>query len=101
MFQNKRYLTRGIQYEIPFDIQIVLWELIDKRVASGARMDYLQIFDLKAKGSEEYPVQHLVHKQEQPDYKMEYAIEYKNPVTTKIYVIDDGEHCTMLLAEEY
>ena len=22
-------------------------------------------------------------------------------ITQKIYVIDDGEHCTMLLAEEY
>jgi len=101
MFQKSRYLTRGIQHEIPFDIQIMLWELIDKRIASGAKMDYLQIFDLKAKGSEDYPVQHLVHRQEQPDYKMEYAIEYKNPVTEKIYVIDSGEYSTMLLASEY
>ncbi|MGN0650051.1 MAG: DUF960 family protein [Oscillospiraceae bacterium] len=25
----------------------------------------------------------------------------ENPITAKIYVIDDGDHSTMLLAEEY
>jgi hypothetical protein len=25
----------------------------------------------------------------------------ENPVTAKVYVIDDGSYCTMLLAEEY
>ncbi|WP_423817117.1 DUF960 family protein, partial [Ruminococcus callidus] len=25
----------------------------------------------------------------------------EKPVTAKVYIIDDGEHCTMLLAEEY
>jgi hypothetical protein len=79
----------------------MLWELVEKRLASGAKTDYLQVFDLKYKGSEEYPIQYLVHRQEQPDYKMEYTVEYKNPITTKIYVIDSGEYSTMLLAEEY
>jgi hypothetical protein len=32
---------------------------------------------------------------------MTYIAEAEKPVTAKVYIIDDGEHCTMLLAEEY
>jgi hypothetical protein len=28
-------------------------------------------------------------------------VEAEKPVTAKVYIIDDREHCTMLLAEEY
>ena len=29
------------------------------------------------------------------------VVGFKQTVTQKVYVIDDGDHCTMLLAEEY
>lgn len=32
---------------------------------------------------------------------MEYLIPSEAPITQKVYVIDDGDHSTMLLAEEY
>ena len=32
---------------------------------------------------------------------MTYIAETEKPVTAKVYIIDDGKHCTMLLAEEY
>ena len=30
MFDNQRYLTRGIDAEIPFELQIFMWECIDR-----------------------------------------------------------------------
>ena len=29
MFNNKRYLTRGVQADIPFELQFFMWECID------------------------------------------------------------------------
>ena len=34
-------------------------------------------------------------------FEMTYIAETEKPVTAKVYIIDDGKHCTMLLAEEY
>lgn len=45
--------------------------------------------------------QHIVHKQEQPDYSMQYTFTVTDPIAARIYIIDDGSHSTMLLAEEY
>ena len=59
--------------------------------------DYLQIFRL----SGETGIQTIVHEQEQPEYRESVSFEWNEPVNQKIYVIDDGDHCTMLLAEEY
>lgn len=30
MFGNRRYLTRGIQADIPFELQFFMWERIDR-----------------------------------------------------------------------
>ncbi|WP_455126220.1 DUF960 family protein [Ruminococcus sp.] len=51
--------------------------------------------------SEENGLQIVHHTSEQPQFEMTYIVEAKKPVTAKVYIIDDGEHCTMLLAEEY
>ena len=59
--------------------------------------DYLQVFRL----SEENGLQIVHHTSEQPQFEMTYIVEAKKPVTAKVYIIDDGEHCTMLLAEKY
>ena len=59
--------------------------------------DYLQVFRL----SEENGLQIVHHTSEQPQFEMTYIVEAEKPVTAKVYIIDDGEHCTMLLAEEY
>ena len=45
--------------------------------------------------------QHIHHFSEQPEYSKEHTIELANPVNQKVYVIDDTDHSTMLLAEEY
>ena len=44
----------------------------------------------------------IIHIQEEPEYKREYQLQTDTPIFIgKIYAIDDGDHSTMLLAEEY
>ena len=95
MFQNQRYATSGINSELPLLTQIVLWGLIDSMEV--AEKDYLQVFCLSVEDGK----QRIIHEQEQPKYRKEYLFPSENPVTAKVYVIDDKTHSTMLLAEEY
>ena len=97
MFERSkgRYLTRGIDTEIPIDIQIFMWEAVDNMPEPK---DYLQVFNL----SVENGLQIIKHTSEQPKFDMTYILTaLTKAVTAKIYIIDDGDHCTMLLAEEY
>ena len=97
MFQNQRYRTRGIAYDLPPILQTVLWQLVDEMDVS--EKDYLQVFKLSENGSEQV----ILHEQEQPPYKKEHHIKLCDTpfFVGKIYVIDDGEHTTMLKASEY
>ncbi len=101
-FNNPRYITRGISTTIPENVQLALWSAIDKLVASGTSVDYLQVFKLETitVGN----VQHLkvIHTQEVPEYKETYLVEDFNlALDCKVFVIDDTTHSTMLLASEY
>ncbi len=95
MFKNSRYATCGINAEIPLALQLVLWKMIDDMEV--AQKDYLQVFTLSSENGE----QKIVHEQEQPDYRKEYIFSGDCSVDAKIFVIDDGDHSTMLLADEY
>lgn len=94
-FNVQRYLTQGVQAEIPFELQLFVWTLIAKL---SEPKDYLQVFrfSVSEKGN-----QHIVHEQEVPAYSREYDVRIDNPINAKVYVIDDSDHSTMLLAEEY
>lgn len=96
MFESSkgRYLTRGIDAEIPLELQVFMWQAVDRMPKPK---DYLQVFNL----SEENGLQVIHHTSEQPIFEMTYIIPTDKSVTAKVYIIDDGEHCTMLLAEEY
>ena len=94
MFQNKRFLTRGVQAELPMELQLFLWNCIDQL---PEERDYFQAFKLDVFNGK----QHIHHFSEQPKYSKEYTIDLANPVNQKVYVIDDIDHSTMLLAEEY
>jgi len=97
MFESNkpRYLTRGVDAEIPLEIQLFLWNAIDHM---SEPKDYLQVFRL----SDVNGLQVIEHTAEQPEYKMQYILtQIEKPVTAKIYCIDSEEYCTMLLAEEY
>ena len=95
MFSNQRYITRGVIAEIPLELQIFMWECIDRLPENR---DYFQVFELESLDG----IQRIHHFSEQPEYSMQYLLPtISNPVTAKVYVIDDGDHSTMLLAEEY
>lgn len=95
MFQNPKYLTRGIQCSLPAWLVLLLWSLID-RIPDEQR-DYLQVFRLTRAGTG----QHIAHSQEPPPYSYEMDVPCDEAITAKIFVIDDQTHSTMLLAEEY
>ena len=71
-----------------------MWELINQMPVDK---DYLQVFSLSAENGR----QKIRHSQEMPDYKKEYLLEAGTIFIGKIFVIDDGDYSTMLLAEEF
>ncbi len=93
MSDNLRYLTCGVDAAIPLEIQLFLWECVEKLPEPK---DYLQVFELKHVGC----LQSITHTSEEPEYRMEYLFPSDYPITEKVYVIDDGDHSTMLLASE-
>ncbi|SEH50719.1 protein of unknown function [Ruminococcus flavefaciens] len=94
MFNNKRYLSRGVNDTIPIEQQLFLWACIDQLPEPR---DYLQIFDFEQVGC----MQSITHRSEQPEYCKVYLLPSDKPITQKIYVIDDDDHSTMLLSSEY
>ena len=94
MFNNPRYLTRGVSDTIPPLIQFFIWNCIDRLPDD---CDYLQIFRLKLFGG----MQQIEHTAEEPAHRKIYLFPTDNPITEKIYVIDSETYCTMLLASEY
>ena len=95
MFTSPRYATRGVTTTVPLMLQIILWDLIDSMDVE--EKDYLQVFKLTTDGT----TQRITHSQEQPPYERTLVFRTDNPITAKIFVIDDETHTTMLLAEEY
>lgn len=94
MFNNHRYLTKGVQSEIPIGLQLFMWGCIGKL---PEEFDYFQVFKLENLGG----IQKITHFSEQPTYRREYLIPTGNPITSKVYIIDSDTYSTMLLAEEY
>ena len=85
MFEKSkgRYLTRGVDAEIPLYLQMFLWDAVDNMPEPK---DYLQVFRL----SEKNGLQIVHHTSEQPQFEMTYIAEAEKPVTAKVYIIDDG-----------
>jgi len=94
MFNNQRYLTRGVQAEIPLELQLFMWGCIDKL---PEERDYFQVFKMESLNG----IQKITHFSEQPEHHREYIIQTDNPITAKVYIIDSDTYSTMLLAEEY
>lgn len=94
MFTNQRYLSRGINDTIPLELQLFLWACIDQM---PEERDYLQVFDLSPSGT----MQSITHRSEQPEHRKVYLLPSEKPITEKIYVVDDNDHSTMILASEY
>ena len=96
-FTNSRYLTSTVSHTLHPTLMSFLWKLVD---SLPAERDYLQVFDLYEANGE----QKIVHRSEEPEHRKEYVFPYlssENIINNKIYVIDDGDHSTMLYADEY
>ena len=94
MFNNARYVTRGIIDNVDLCLQLFIWGAInDLKIEK----DYLQVFNCSSENGK----QKIEHIQEEPEYNKEYLLDAGTIFIGKIFVIDDGDHSTMLLAEEY
>ena len=94
MFDGKKYITRGISENIPLEIQIILWDMV---LSMPVKKDYLQIFELSTNEN----ILTVKHSQEVPPYEKIYKFIVLETINEKIYIIDDGDYSTMLLADEY
>lgn len=95
MFNNPKYLTKSVQDTIPIWLIHLMWFMVAAMEVS--QQDYLQVFRLRRTSTSQY----ITHTQEQPPYQYELDVPCPDAVTAKIFVIDDGTHSTMMLAEEY
>lgn len=98
--KEKRYISKGVNENLDIRLQIIIWNLIDE-LKELMEVDYLQIFRVSQINKSRIKI---THEQEVPEYKAEYGIESKDFILEsdmKIYVIDDVEYSTMILAEEY
>ena len=94
-FKNKRYITSGVDSKVNLLLQLFVWSCIDRL---NEPTDYLQVFKLTLEDGK----QKITHIQEQPEYKREYLIMADTPIFIgTIFVIDNEDDSTMLLAEEY
>ena len=100
-FTGARYITIGIQNEIPAELQALMWKSIEEDRNLHKELDYLQVFELKSAYNNGIRMQEIVHTQEQPRRRKRITVENDNPVTAKVFVIDDSTHSTMLLNHEY
>lgn len=100
MFQNKRYITKGFQNLIPLTTQLILFHMIDS-IKNTYRLDYLQVIQLSIEHRDGNDLQKIVLSQEMPKRSKTTYFPLKEMITAKVFVIDDEDHHTFLLAEEY
>jgi hypothetical protein len=99
--KNNRYITNGIQQEIPLELQLYIWNCVDMLKEQGQILDYLIVIELRRGRIDDIFLQELELSQEVPEYRTTNIIFSEDIVEAKIFLIDDGDHSTMLLAEEY
>ena len=93
--RGNRYMTRGVEDKISTELQMLMWKAIDEMKVE--KVDYLQIFRLRAKIDKQI----IWHEQEQPQYQKRYSLNSKEPIKESVYVIIDRFRSTMMLASEY
>lgn len=102
MFDGQRYITRGANEKLTFELQLLLWSLIDDRKRKKKSLDYLQIFEISSSTMDGKSVVRIIHRQEEPKSKVEHTFYLDVKIgAIKIWAIDSGEYCTMLLPDEY
>ena len=101
-FDGQKYVTKGITETLSPDVQLFLFMCVEiMHSKTAGQLDYLQVFRLDTTDDDNSRMLHIRHEQEQPDAKMDYVLPTDQEVNCKVYIIDDIDHVTMLLAEEY
>ncbi len=96
------YMTQGIDFNMDRIHQEQCIRSIEDLKLSGVEPDYLQVFKFSYDALTN--MESVVHTQEEPDYQkiVQYSLpEGVRPFSDKVYVIDDVDHRTILLASEY
>ena len=98
---DKKYITIGIKEQIGIDIQLFMWNEIEKRINLKKELDYLQVFNISII-DEDKGIVKIEHTQEIPEYKKTSIIKSKEVRNNlKVFVILEAEYATMLLTSEY
>lgn len=98
---DKKYMTIGIKEQIGIDIQLFMWNEIEKRINLKKELDYLQVFNISIIDKDKGIVK-IEHTQEIPEYKNTSIIKSKEVRNNlKVFVILESEFSTMLLTSEY
>lgn len=98
---ENKFITIGVKENISLDIQLFMWNEIEKRINSKEQVDYLQIFNLTII-DEVLGIVEIEHTQEIPEYRNISIIKSKGVrINLKVYVIIESEYATMMLASEY
>ena len=101
-FSGSRYVTSGVADNFPIELQASLFSAIEQmREKVCGQLDYLQIFEIVTEVKGQKKFLHIYHMQECPEAKLEYFIPTDVEVNGRAYMIDDVDHITLLLAEEY
>ncbi|GED34933.1 DUF960 family protein [Brevibacillus centrosporus] len=103
MFSSDRYVTRGVNEVVPFELQLLLWSILEKRQERGDQLDHLQIFELSAEWVDGEPVQKVLNRQEQPFHEEVFYVDHTEnlAIGVTVWIMDSGEYSTLLLPEEY
>lgn len=103
MFNKEKYITSHANEILPLALQITMWKSIDQWRATNTSLDYLQVFELSSEIVSGKLIQVITHSQEQPEKTETIRIECEGcePVNDKVFVIDDVEYATMLMASDY
>lgn len=99
MFEGKRYVTPGVIALLSVEMQMFLWNLIE-RMKPEVELDYLQIFELKPGKNSGQTIRHF---QEIPRLEKEYVFDnVANPLTARLFIIaiDEDGQSIMMLPEE-
>lgn len=102
--QENRYITRGVNEQVPKEMQLRCWQFIAEKVKqANVQLDYLQIFEFDR--DDQRGTITIIHRQEEPFYIDHHECRISNNLANfqikKLWVIDDQTHQTMLLPEEY
>lgn len=101
-FDSHKYITSGVRERIPLEIQLMMFNSIGSmREKTDGELDYIQVFKLETIVKDGNYLLNIRHEQEMPEAKLDIVVPVSEPINEKVYVIDDVEHVTMLLAEEY